>query len=232
MRRTSLLNDKLILRHISFSNWFWDLYQFTDTSQFWDRGITMSKQRSFWLHSTSESVSEKKISRKFFFSFLQLNGFFRFLLRTVRYNSLMRKYTYNVDVLRLCSAAPLHMNNSFLKKQVFFDFLEKIDCKYFFYSYIFFKKNNHKQYRLVRPNLPVFKGSDLFLTGSFDFSNILPENVVESVFFEKNFFNFIDFFKNENTFINFFFIFDIFIIQTVEIYKSIILLFLLKSKAH
>jgi len=218
------LNDSGLL---SFSDWFWNLYEFTDTSQFWDRGITMSKQRSFWLHNTVESVAAQKISRKHYLSLLQADGLLIFLIRNVRYNILLRKYAYSSELLRLCSAGPMHVTNTALRRFVLLDFFDKIGAKYFSYNYIFFKKDNFKKYSKIKPNFPVYKGSDLFLSGSLDLSGVSAENILESLFVYKDYTKLDTFLGDSiNNKINLFFLFDLYVIQLVEVYKIITILFL------
>jgi hypothetical protein len=189
----------------------------------------MSKQRSFWLHRTVESVANQKIARKPYLSFLQSNGLLQFLLKHTKYVSVMRKYAYTTEILRLCSAGPMHVTNTSLRRFALLDFFEKINVKYFSYSYIFSTKINHRKYKNTRPIFPVYKGSDLFLTGLLDLSNISDENVIESMFVNKDYISFSkDIFINFDGKINFFFIFDIYILQLVEFYKIVTSIFLYK----
>lgn len=225
------MNDKFNSRILFFSNWFWNLYEFTDNSHFWDRGIVMSKKRGFWLHQTTDTVALKKAPRKHLLGFLQSYGYLIFLLKNIKYHSLLRKCAYTITSLRLCSAIPIHVTNTSSKKLVFFDFLEKTNLNYFLYNYIFFKKNNFKRYKSVRPTFHVFKGSDLVLTGSFDFSNISDENVIESSFVNESSgsVQLINTSVLNDDFINLHFLFDLFVLNVLEMYKIISICFFYKN---
>lgn len=230
MRRTSLSNDNISFNKVEFSNWFLNLYGFTDFNVFWERGMTMSKYRSFWLHTVSNSVSRKKVSRKQSLSFLKSLGFLKFLFFDLKYWSVLRKYPYGIDIFNNCSAAPISVSNMFAKRLSMYDLFSKLKYDYIFYNYITSKKKKSKKFKILRPNFPICRGSDLFLIGGGgNLADIPNESIIDSMFYSKDY---MSFYTNlvgvDSSGFNFLFLFDLFIIQILELYKIIIILFFFK----
>lgn len=221
------MNDKSFSSSLIFANWFWNLYNFTDQINFWERGITMVKIRNAWIHRTTIRLSFTKFSRKELFQFYISGGYMISFFKHRLYNQSMRRYLYNDGLLHICAAGPLHCTNGSLKKLDFFQFLEKFNLKYLSYNLAFFKKWNFSKYKKLKPYLSVHKGSDLFLNNSFHFSEDKVDDIITAVFSYKDYSNILENFYLKD--FNFYFLFDLSVLQKIEIYSIVVMLVLKKN---
>lgn len=189
----------------------------------------MSKTRGFWLHETVKKLITKKIPSKVYLDVLQSIGFLKFFFKNIKYWSVLRKYVYGLNIFHLCSAGPFHVANMSSKRLSFYDLMVKLGGNYLFYNYIFSKKNNYTRYKIIRPSFSVNRSSDLFLVNTSGLENLSNDLIIDSLFVDKNYSQLAENIVGEDKFhLNFFFIFSISILQILEIYKLVGILFFFK----